>query len=253
MNQILVTQKVYITPELKKKKKMYRMSFILCILVIIVLSGLYLYAEYERYADNEVAGDLLGNIDFTTEDDGTYDEETINEIQNALIVSITDGEQPDEENLNSTLLGDKDKNQITSGKYTATNGKQYSIIGIIEIPKINVKYPIIAETTDALLKVSVCKFWGPDANQVGNLCIVGHNYKNSKFFSKVPSMVCGDIIKITDLTGTTVEYEAYDIYTVEPSDTRCTSQLTQGRREVTIITCTDDTKFRVVVKCKEVK
>lgn len=64
--------------------------------------------------------------------------------------------------------------------------------------------------------------------------------------------MCGDIVKITDLKGRTVEYEAYDIYTVDPSDTRCTSQLTQGRREVTLITCTDDTKFRVVVKCKEV-
>ncbi|MCI8586995.1 MAG: sortase [Clostridia bacterium] len=254
MNQILVTQKVYITPELKKKKKMYRMGFVMCIIVIIILALLYIYAEYDRYVDNMLADDLLSNIDFSqVDDDESNDNTIINETQNSLIVSITEGAEDDDENLNSTLLGDKDKNIINSGKYTATNGKQYAIIGIIEIPKINVKYPIIAETSDALLKVSVCKFWGPDANQVGNLCVVGHNYKNSKFFSKVPSMVCGDIVKITDLTGTTVEYEVYDVYTVEPSDTRCTSQLTQGRREVTVITCTDDTKFRVVVKCKEIK
>lgn len=62
----------------------------------------------------------------------------------------------------------------------------------------------------------------------------------------------GDIVKVTDLKGRTVQYSAYDIYTVDPSDTRCTSQLTQGRKEVTLITCTDDTKFRVVVKCREI-
>ena len=258
MNQILVTQKVYITPELRRKKKLYRMGFILCIIVIILLTVLYIYAEYERYSENVVADDLLSNIDFSQEDDGNSDE-TLDvdaiqeEIQGSLVVAITPDETPEEENLNSTLMIDKDKNIITTGKYTAANGKEYSIIGIVEIPKINVKYPILAETTDALLKVSVCKFWGPNANEVGNLCIVGHNYKNSKFFSKIPSSLSiGDRIKITDLNGNIVQYEAYDKYTVEPSDTRCTSQLTHGKREVTLITCTDDTKFRVVVKCKEV-
>ena len=65
-------------------------------------------------------------------------------------------------------------------------------------------------------------------------------------------MVVGDIVEITDLSGNTVKYQAYDIYTVDPTDTRCTSQLTQGKREVTLITCTNDTKQRVIVKCTEV-
>ena len=65
-------------------------------------------------------------------------------------------------------------------------------------------------------------------------------------------MVVGDIVEITDLTGKTVQYQVYDIYTVDPSDTRCTSQLTYGKKEVTLITCTNDTKQRVIVKCTEV-
>ena len=62
----------------------------------------------------------------------------------------------------------------------------------------------------------------------------------------------GDIVEITDLAGKTLKYRAYDIYTVDPSDTRCTSQLTQGKKEVTLITCTNDAKQRVIVKCTEV-
>jgi len=58
----------------------------------------------------------------------------------------------------------------------------------------------------------------------------------------------GDQILITDLSGKTVTYEVYNKYTIEPSDTSCTSQETNGRAEITLITCTDDAKERVVVQ-----
>ena len=47
------------------------------------------------------------------------------------------------------------------------------------------------------------------------------------------------------------DYEVYDIHTVAPSNTEDTTQKTNGRREVTLITCTDDSQQRVIVKCKE--
>lgn len=36
----------------------------------------------------------------------------------------------------------------------------YEIEGIIEIPKIQIKYPIINKTNDDAMKVSITKFWG---------------------------------------------------------------------------------------------
>lgn len=33
-----------------------------------------------------------------------------------------------------------------------------SIIGLIEIPKINISYPILGESNEELLKISVCRF-----------------------------------------------------------------------------------------------
>ncbi len=252
MNQILVTEKLYITPELKKKKKAYKVSFFLSIFAMIMLSCAYIYAEYDRNRLEGASQDLLekvmaGEIIAENEDDTT-----IAPKENALVVLMTQ-EQIVEENisLNHTLQ-QEDKNVITTGKVNDSKGNEYSVVGVINIPKINSKYPIIAETTDALLKVSVCKFWGANPNEVGNLCIIGHNYKNSKFFSKVPTLVTGDIVEITDLSGKTLQYSVYDIYTVDPSDTRCTSQLTQGKKEITLITCTNDTKQRVIVKCAEV-
>ena len=249
MNQILVTEKLYITPELKKKKKAYKVSFFLSIFMMIVLSCVYIYAEYDKNKTEDLSQDILEKV---IAGEMVEEDTTVAPPENALIVSMTQ-EQIVEENISQNeALQEEDKNVITSGKFTDSKGNEYSIVGVVNIPKINTKYPIIAEWTDKLLKVSVCKFWGANPNEVGNLCIVGHNYKNSKFFSKVLTLTIGDIVEITDLSGKTLKYEAYDIYTVDPSDTRCTSQLTQGKKEVTLITCTNDTKQRVVVKCTEV-
>ena len=249
MNQMLVTEKLYITPELKKNKKAYKVSFFLSIFMMIALSCVYIYAEYDKNKTEDLSQDILEKV---IAGEMVEEDTTLAPPENALIVSMTQ-EQVVEENISQNeALQEDDKNIITSGKFTDSKGNEYSIVGVVNIPKINTKYPIIEEWTDKLLKVSVCKFWGANPNKVGNLCIVGHNYKNSKFFSKVPTLTIGDIVEITDLSGKTLKYEAYDIYTVDPADTRCTSQLTQGKKEVTLITCTNDTKQRVVVKCTEV-
>ena len=77
--------------------------------------------------------------------------------------------------------------------------------------------------------------------------------KNTKFFSKLDQLVNGDIVELTDLTGRTLTYTIYDSYIVEPTDVSCTSQLTKGKKEVTLITCANNGKQRLVVKAVEVK
>ena len=146
----------------------------------------------------------------------------------------------------------------TKPKEKSSAGYTYVVDGRIEIPKIKVDYPILSgetkseQETEALLKMSPIKFHGPEINEVGNYCIVGHNYRNSKFFSKVPTLENGDIIKITDTTGNVVEYSVYTKYNVVPSDTTCTDQRTNGKKEITLITCTNDSKERVIVKARAI-
>ena len=100
--------------------------------------------------------------------------------------------------------------------------------------------------------MSPVKFWGPEPNEVGNFCIVGHNYRDTRFFSKVPTLENGDLIEITDLSGKTINYKVYNKYEVVPEDTSCTSQLTDGKKEITLITCTNDNKHRVIVKARAI-
>ena len=61
----------------------------------------------------------------------------------------------------------------------------------------------------------------------------------------------GDIIEIEDNYRRKVNYEVYDKHVVTENDTRDTTQITHGKREITLITCTDDSKNRVIVRARE--
>ena len=67
----------------------------------------------------------------------------------------------------------------------------------------------------------------------------------------MPKLENGDTIEISDTKGRTVTYEVYDKYVVAPTDVECTNQHTNGKKEITLITCTDDSKHRVIVKAVE--
>lgn len=254
MNQILITEKIYVTPELKRKRKIYKILFILSVFLIISLFSVYIYAEYDRNKQEGVSDDILS---FLTEEDTT----TVSSKENALVVKITKEvaeEMKDESNSDVTKSQpvQTTRNAVAAtSTYTAPNGKKYESIGIVTIPKINISYPILAQTTNAeIMKVSPYKFWGANPNEVGNLCIIGHNYRRKGvFFSDVPSLTVGDIVEIQDLSKRTVQYEVYDLHTVDPNDRSDTTQYTNGKREVTLITCTNDATQRVIVKCTEKK
>ena len=130
---------------------------------------------------------------------------------------------------------------------------QVYAIATINITKLdwNQPYPILDHWSDELLKIAPCKFHGADPNEVGNFCIVGHNYRNSLFFSKVPTLESGDIIEIEDIYGRKINYVVYDKHVVDENDTRDTSQITHGKREVTLITCTNDSKDRYIIRARE--
>ena len=62
MNQILVTKKLYVTPELRRKKKLYKFQFSFCVLLVCLLFSYYIYAEYDRTKSEEVSHEILEGI-----------------------------------------------------------------------------------------------------------------------------------------------------------------------------------------------
>lgn len=255
MNQILAQEKVYVTPELKKKKKVFRFEFILSVFLLCLLSTYAIYAEYDRNKSEAVSQEIIGNINYGTSEEkiklSTNDSDVVRIEDNALVIILNKALDEDQIAIGEETVETRPEQE---NMYT-TDGAGYTMIGEINIPSIKITYPIILpdniDTIDSLLRISVCKFHGANPNEIGNLCIVGHNYRNTKFFSKVPTLKNGDIIEIKDLSGKVIKYKVYDKYLVDPNDVSCTSQLTNGKREVTLITCTNDNKQRYIIKAVE--
>lgn len=251
MNQILVSEKLYITPELKRKKRMYKIDFFISVFLVCILFSYYIYAEYDKNKNEAISQEILSNLSF---EDSVADDTTIKFANNSIVV-ILNTEDPFE--VIYTEPVEEDTGDNIEWRETAA-GTRYYALATINIPSIDCTYPVItgndlnSEQLDELLKISPCKFWGSEPNTVGNFCIVGHNYRSDKFFSHVPDMSIGENIEITDMNGETLVYKVYDKYVVQPEDTACTSQRTNGLKEITLITCTDDSKLRVIVKAREV-
>lgn len=245
MNQILITEKLYVTPELKRKKRLFKIEFFLSVFLVCILSSYYIYAEYNRSESEQVSQKILAEVksDTTTK--------KIDESEVMIIVL-------DEEKSNKAI--EPEKTNITSNTYTAPNGEQYFLESIVTIPSIGISYPVLTkpETDDLMdeqLEISVNKFWGPDPNEIGNYCIVGHNYRNGKMFGRLSELVNGDIVELEDLTGRKLKYKVYYKDVISPNDTSCTSQqatTANGKRELTLITCTNYGKDRLYVKCRQV-
>ena len=128
----------------------------------------------------------------------------------------------------------------------------YKVLGIIRIPKIDLEYPILNETNKTSMKKSITKFWGPNLNKVGNLTLAGHNNKDGTMFGKVKKLNIGDIIEIEDLYKNTVKYEIFDMYVIDPNDVSCVESVDANTKEVTLITCTNGNKNRLITKAREI-
>lgn len=134
----------------------------------------------------------------------------------------------------------------------------YKVIGIVKIPKIKIEYPILdldtynPDETKEPMKISIVKYWGENVNDYGNLSIAGHNNYDGTMFGKTKYLENGDIIELTDLNNKTIKYSIYDIFVTDPNDVTILQTKDESVREVTLITCTNGNKQRLILKAKEI-
>lgn len=128
----------------------------------------------------------------------------------------------------------------------------YKVVGIIKIPELNIEYPILENTNKETLNLSITKFWGNRINEIGNVTLAGHNNLNGTMFGKIKKMQEGDIIELTDIQNVTLKYQVFKVYVIDPNDITCILPEQENVREVTLITCTNGNKNRLIVKAREI-
>ena len=124
------------------------------------------------------------------------------------------------------------------------NGQE--CVGMIEIPALGLKLPVISEWSDAKLKKAPCRYSG--SAYLKNMIIAGHNYRTH--FSGIKRLNPGDSVVFTDADGNVFSYEVAEIETVGGYDIE---KMEAGDWDLTLFTCTNKGKARAAVRCREIE
>ncbi len=210
---------------------------IILIIAILVIAIILSVNAYKSYKDDKERAKTISDLqdDVNTEDKN----ETKNEIDGNLIIQpIIPGEQ-----TNTTSPGG------TTSRPKTKFYKEYPMIGTIKIEKTKAEYPILLDVSPGALETAVGVMYpsNPKLNEPGNTVIIGHNYRNGKFFSNNKKLVIGDKIQITDLKNKTLTYTIYEISTLPETDTEYITRDRGDNTEISLSTCTDDGKARLVI------
>ena len=194
------------------KAKIYKIIFCILIISIILVIGLILIKNMQSYE---------------------------NEKKNKEVVEVFSNSVNETQEQNIELDG-------------------YKVIGLIKIPVIDIEYPILEmdisnpEEAKEPMKLAIIKYWGGDVNEYGNLSVAGHNNYNGTMFGKTKNLKIGDIVELTDLKNQTIKYQIYDIFKTDPNDVTILETKDKTIREVTLITCTNGNRERLILKAKEI-
>ena len=212
---------------------------VILVIVIVAIIGLLGYLGYNLYSKYFISKDSAEFVDafVSAETDDSNTENQTNTENQSETTNIID-------EIIETSPSTSEASSAESKKKTF---KGFTVAGTIEIPKTNLKYPILEELSPKSLETSVIMLYGSGLNQVGNTLIIGHNYRNGLFFSNNKKLSTGDKIYITDEKGNRVSYTIYDKFETTAEDTDFITRDTNGLREISLSTCTDDSSARLII------
>ena len=199
--------------EREKRKTVKIIRTIVLVFIIYIIFNL----SYSLYNENKIKTSLENQ-------EKSYEIQKVIKIETAPI--------PEKEVIDNTYM-------------------DYEVSAKLEIPKIHLETFILKNYSKNAMDISPTKFAGPYPNEPGNYCIVGHNYKKENMFSELINLNIGDELFLIDNKNGKVRYTIYDIYKVRPSNLKPIEQNTDGRREITLISCVNYADLRIIVKAAE--
>ena len=229
---------------------------ILLVIAIIGIIGLFVFIGidiYNKYYLQKETSEAVAKFD-----------EQVPDIQNSIVNEIiTENPVNTTTNTNQNTITNSTEDPFAGFEKTNTTTdtteqtpkqvlyKGFVQEGTISIPAISSSNPVLEVMTIPALEVGVAIQAGPGLNKVGNTVIAGHNYRNGTLFSDNKNIQLGDKIFIKDTTGLTVTYVVYEKYQTTPEDASYINRDTEGKREITLYSCNDDSSMRIIVKARE--
>ena len=217
------------------ESKYSKVLTVILVIVIIAILGLLGFLGYDYYQNYVITKDTTDFVDNFQGDIGEPDEPSENNTQNS--------------NTSNTDPFDKiqDPESNGGGASQKRTYKGFGVLGTMEIPATNFSYPVLEKVTKKSIETAVAFLYGTGLNEPGNTVIIGHNYRNGLFFSNNKKLKIGDVIYVTDNNGNRVTYKIYNKFETTPEDASFYQRDTGGKSEITLSTCTDDSKARLII------
>ena len=195
---------------------------ILCIVIggVLLLAALGLYG-YNRYEDAQAGAEAQ--------------------------VVVQDLEQKLEQTVSKAKSTETsaDSEEMLSPELPVVMLDGYDYIGVISIPAIDIKLPVMSNWSYPKLKISPCREFG--SSRTDDLVIAAHNYESH--FGKLGSVSVGDNVIFTDMDGVENHYIVQKTDILQPTDV---DAVEHSGYDLVLYTCTYGGKTRVTVFCDRI-
>lgn len=197
-----------------ERVKKYGLRRIIGLIIVLIGVGVVSYAilipAYNAYINNKRVEEVRNAIS------GTLRNEDVNSEDNYLGSGMSQAE------YESLSVSDKSRidAQIRKEKAAQNTVADLDIIGIIEIEKLNITYAIVEGTKNINIKASIGHLEeSSDIGADGTCVLAGHRGgMYGEMFDNVDELEPGDLIVVTDLTGTEYTYEVYEHRNIKAKD-----------------------------------
>ena len=195
---------------------------ILCIVIgsVLLLAALGLYG-YNRYEDAQA---------------GAEAQVVVQDLEQKLEQTVSRAESTETSS---------DSEEMLSPELPVVMLDGYDYIGVISIPAIDIKLPVMSDWSYPKLKISPCREFG--SSRTDDLVIAAHNYESH--FGKLGSVSVGDNVIFTDMDGVENHYIVQKTDILQPTDV---DAVEHSGYDLVLYTCTYGGKTRITVFCDRI-
>lgn len=201
--------------------KKHRGNVLMVIGIALVLAAVTLtaYNFWDESRAESAAQQVLSELDAIVEEESAADYEPIEDVPEYVL-------HPEMDMPSLTL----DRN-----KY----------IGVLEIPVIGLRLPIMNEWSTSNSKTAPCRYSG--TAYLNDMVIAGHNYRSH--FGSLNKLQIGDEILFIDIDGNRFLYNVMETEVLAPTEI---NRMVSGAWDMTLFTCTYGGRTRFTVRCRAV-
>ncbi len=195
---------------------------ILCIVIgcVLLLAAMGLYG-YNRYEDAQA---------------GAEAQVVVQDLEQKLEQTVSKAESTETSS---------DSEEMLSPELPVVMLDGYDYIGVISIPAIDIKLPVMSDWSYPKLKISPCREFG--SSRTDDLVIAAHNYESH--FGKLGSVSVGDNVIFTDMDGVENHYIVQKTDILQPTDV---DAVEHSGYDLVLYTCTYGGKTRITVFCDRI-